>query len=397
MARVLWLTTQVPDFNLGGGNIRQAHLLASTAATHEVHLGVVGCLTDDELRASLAGVTELPVPPTPAPRHGVARRAAHVHNFLRRHPEDCVNQAVARAALQPVAAREEDFDLVCVEHGALGPLLSARRSAKWTATLHHLGSVQAEQLRAASTGFAARAYWAREASRARRLERWVVASYDRTFVCSDDDAARLAPGVQVVPNGVDIEKFSTGSRPRSPEIVFTGSLDYRPNIDGLRWFCDSVLPIVHRVVPDAMLQIVGHRPAPEVLAMAQRPGVHLHADVESVTPFLLAARVAVVPLHVGSGTRLKALEAMAARRPLVGTTIGLSGLGLVDGIHARIVDDADAFASAVVEALEGHNVAGLVANARRLVEERFSWSSIGRDFAAHLTALAASSTTTTRA
>ena len=350
MARVLWLTSQVPDRNLGGGNIRQAHLLAAAAATHEVHLAVVGRLADDELRRSLAGLTELPVP---APIHGNRRRAAHVRSFVQRQTEDCASQAAARAALRPAAGREADFELVCVEHGALAPLLPQRRRATWTVTLHYLASRQAEQARWVSTGFAGRSYWAREAGKARRFERWVAASYDRTFVCSDEDAAQLAPRAQVVPNGVDIDAFRPCPPPGRPTIVFTGSLDYWPNIDGLRWFCDSILPIVHRKVPDALLQIVGRRPSPAVMALTQQSRVQVHADVASVQPFLLGSRVAVVPLRIGSGTRLKALEAMSARRPLVGTTVGLSGLGLVDGVHSRIVDETEEFASAVVDALRG--------------------------------------------
>jgi polysaccharide biosynthesis protein PslH len=393
MARVLWLTAQVPDRDLGGGNIRQAHLLAAASSVHEVHLAVVGSLRDDGLRRSLAGVTELPVPPAQEPLRGYWRRAAHARSFVQRAPEDCVNQSEARAALRPVAEGEADFDIVCVEHGALGPLLPERRRATWTVTLHYLASRQADQLRRVSTGLAARSYWAREAGKARRAERWIAASYDRTFVCSDDDAARLVPRAEVVPNGVDLEAFGTGPLPSQPSIVFTGSLDYRPNLDGLQWFCDSVLPLVRDEVPDATLQIVGHRPSPAVRALALRPEVQLHADVPSVEPFVLGSRVAVVPLRIGSGTRLKALEAMAARRPVVGTTIGLAGLGLVDGVHARIVDDRGGFASAVIDALEGRRVAAMVADARRLVEERFSWSSIGRDYAARLTALASAPAT----
>jgi glycosyltransferase involved in cell wall biosynthesis len=142
-----------------------------------------------------------------------------------------------------------------------------------------------------------------------------------------------------------------------------------------------VLPLVRSEVPGARLDLVGMRPGPEVRALAANDGVDLHADVPDVMPYLQRARVAVVPLRVGSGTRLKALEAMAAGRPVVGTTIGLSGLGLVPGRHALFADDPVAVARAVVSVLQDDGLAaGLAAAGRTFVEERYGWDRIGELF-----------------
>ena len=97
-------------------------------------------------------------------------------------------------------------------------------------------------------------------------------------------------------------------------------------------------------------------------------------------PWLSRARVAVVPLRVGSGTRLKALEAMAAGRPLVGTTVGLEGLGVLDGVHALVADTAPAFAAAIVHALEDDGLAASLTTAGRLLAEDFEWTAIGESF-----------------
>ncbi|HMJ75431.1 MAG TPA: glycosyltransferase family 4 protein [Iamia sp.] len=389
MARVLWLTTQPPDLTGGGGNIRQAHLLAGVAADHEVHLAVVGHLEDDRLRASLARVTELSASPARPAARGLRRRAEHLRSVVQTEAADCVDQAAARARLARVAVEEADVDVVCVEHLALTPLLPARRTARWVATLHHLPSVQAEQAGAVSAGPAARWYWRREAGKARRRERWTAAAYDLTVVCSADDAARLPPGAAVVPNGADLDRVPATPVPETPVLVFVGSLDYRPNVDGARWLCREVLPIVRAARPNAVIRLVGHQPAPAVRELAG-PGVEVHGDVPSVDPFLLDARVAVVPLRIGSGTRLKALEAMAARRPVVGTAVGLAGLGVTDGVDALVADDAEAFAGAVLDLLDDDaRVARLVAGGRRLVEDRYGWPAIARRYADLLASSAA--------
>jgi glycosyltransferase involved in cell wall biosynthesis len=170
--------------------------------------------------------------------------------------------------------------------------------------------------------------------------------------------------------------------PAAPKIVMTGALYTGPNIDGATWFCDEVLPLVQASTPDVELDIVGAQPTDEVLALGRRRGVAVHADVPDVLPFLHASRVAIVPLRLGSGTRLKALEALAAGRPVVGTSIGLEGLDLVAGQHALVADDPRAFATAIVCLLgDDQLAAGLVAAGRRLVEDRYSWSHIADRFA----------------
>jgi glycosyltransferase involved in cell wall biosynthesis len=148
---------------------------------------------------------------------------------------------------------------------------------------------------------------------------------------------------------------------------------------GATWFCDQVLPLVQVVVPDVRFAVVGRHPAPEVMDLAGRAGVEVHADVPRMQPWLEWARVVVVPLHVGTGTRVKALEALAAGRPVVGTRIGLQGLDLVDGTHARIVDDPRAMADSIIELLtEDEHAEALVRAGRAHVEERYGWNRVAQ-------------------
>lgn len=214
----------------------------------------------------------------------------------------------------------------------------------------------------------------------------MVSRYDRVIAVSEADAQVLQPAdpgkVTVVPNGVELRDSTPAGLPADPVVVFTGALYTGPNRDGIGWFCREIWPIVLRDRPDARLLIVGSRPTPDVERLAGDPGVELIPDVPEIWGYLDRARVAIVPLRIGSGTRLKALEAMAAARPVVGTSIGLEGLGLVDGHHAAFADDPVSFAAAINRALSDESwAAALAKNGLRMVEDQYGWQSIGANFA----------------
>ena len=386
--RVLWITEEAPDRSLGGGNIRQAHLVEGLARRAEVTLLLFGTLGDDAVRAAVAEVVEVHGVPVPAPRRRTLRRL-HDLWIAWRGPREVALPARRRAAVRArLGPLEAEADLVVASH--LGMAVARPRDARvpWVAQLHHVTSARVEQERSVTPGRRQRWLLARDAVLARRVERRLLDELDAVVVVSDDDAALLTAGATprarllVAPNGVDVERYRQTPLPAGPTILMTGSFQYGPNVDGARWLCDEVLPRVRAEVPDATLALVGREPLPEVVALAGREGVALHADVPDMAPFLEAARVAVVPLRIGTGTRLKALEAMAAGRPVVGTTVGLEGLGLVAGVHAEVADDADAFAASVVRLLRDDGHAHALAEAgRELVVERYHWPVLADRFA----------------
>jgi glycosyltransferase involved in cell wall biosynthesis len=192
----------------------------------------------------------------------------------------------------------------------------------------------------------------------------------------------------VIPNGVDLDALRPTPLPVEPRILLPGHLAWQPNVDGAVWFCSEVWPSVQAAVPEATLMLVGREPAPAVLELAQVPGVSVHANVPSMAPYFESARVVVVPLKVGTGTRLKALEGMGAARPVVGTAVGLGGIGAVDGVHALFAEDPRSFGAAVIDTLRRDELAESLARAGRdYVAERFGWDRIGAEFVATVSEL----------
>jgi glycosyltransferase involved in cell wall biosynthesis len=383
---VLWVTEEVPDRSgaHGGGGVRQAHLLLALAQHHPTTLLVAGHVDDDGVRPAVAAVHEVdPGTPLSGRRAAIAVRLGH-------DPFDVV---LHRRAREAIAARIDELaagtDAVVLHHHALAPLLG--RCGRAVRVLHqfHVPHVEAAELAARAAPDRKRLL-RRNAEHAARLQRSAAARAEVLVAAAADDVPALvggatpAPRVVVAPNGVDLERFTPAPLPASPRVLLSGTLHHPPNVDGAVWLALEVWPNVRAAIPDATLEIVGRGPVPEVLAL-HRPeaGVSVHADVDDVLTHLHRARVAAVPIRFGTGTRLKVLEAFAAGRPVVTTTVGVAGIGG----HAMVRDDPAGFAEAVVTLLTDDSLASSLATAGRAhVESRFAWPAIGERFAEDLAA-----------
>lgn len=392
MVTAAWITPFPPDRNGGGGQIRQAHLLLGLAERASIHLICPGSVPDPAVRAAVTGLTEVEPPGTVwRDRHPWLRRATGVAALVgSRQPREVRWFGRYRPALA-AAIEHLTADVVLVEPIGLAPLLPRHRAGRWVLTFHNLPSRMAAQQAAVMPHPHQRWLFRRDATMAAAFERRAAAAFDAVITCTAADAAALASRgmTLVVPNGVDVGRFGPAPPPTEPRVVFTGALYTMPNIDGARWFCHEVLPLVRQAVPGVRVDLVGARPPPEVSALAAIEGVRVHSDVADVAPFLEAARVAVVPLRIGSGSRLKALEAMAAGRAVVGTSIGLEGLDLRPDQDVLLADDAASFATATIGVLTDDTLASTVADAgRATVEARFDWAPIASRFTDSVLAIA---------
>jgi polysaccharide biosynthesis protein PslH len=223
-----------------------------------------------------------------------------------------------------------------------------------------------------------------------RFENEACGRFDAVVAVSKEDRAQmkqeyLANAVFDVPTGVDTEFFRpSGKEPADPHnLVFTGSMDWLPNGDAIRFFTEQILPLIKQSVPDVTLTIVGRNPYPGLRELSKKDSsVILTGRVDDVRPYIERAAAYVVPLRIGGGTRLKIYEALAMEKPMVSTTIGAEGLPLKDGVELLIADTPEAFASAVVRLLQNTNEASQMARrAANRVRANFGWDGVSQRFA----------------
>jgi sugar transferase (PEP-CTERM/EpsH1 system associated) len=211
-------------------------------------------------------------------------------------------------------------------------------------------------------------------------ERKLARTFSHSLVCTPrelEDLRRLVPDAAAgcVCNGVDLDAFCPQSVEKIPgEMVFTGVMDYYPNVEGVVWFCREVLPLIRRKLPGATLTICGARPEARVQALAAIPGVTVTGRVVDVRPYMARASVAVVPLRIARGIQNKLLEAMAMGLPAVACSAAASGVEAMPGRDLFVADDPAGFAAETVRLLGDDGLRERVgAAARACVEAGYRW------------------------
>lgn len=234
--------------------------------------------------------------------------------------------------------------------------------------------------------------WRDQARKMERFERQTLRRFDAVVAVSERDARHFkmeygVPRVDVIPTGVDLDYF-THRVPRletqgSPTIVFTGSMDWLANVDGISFFMDDVWPMIQANCPSARMVVVGRNPPSKLVRAARDRGLpwHFTGLVDDVRPFVHESDIFIIPLRVGGGTRIKAYEAMAMGCPVVSTEIGMEGLPVLAGRDFLQSDTPEEFAKSVIHLIDSPaRRCELARNARTFVEENFSTVRVARVF-----------------
>lgn len=187
--------------------------------------------------------------------------------------------------------------------------------------------------------------------------------------------------VMVVPNGVDERYFAPVKADKKPgSMVFTGSMDWRPNQDGVKYFVEEIFPLIKRQIPVATFTVVGRKPPQWLQDLAHRvEGVTVTGTVDDVRPYIASSVLYVVPLRVGGGSRLKILEAMSMAKVVLSTTVGAEGLDVKDGVHVLLQDTPQDFADAACKVLMNpDNYLDCSTAGRTLILESYTWDAIAK-------------------
>jgi len=370
--------------SVGGFRLYGANLLRRLGARHQIDLVTLLPGSDgahlDWARPYCRSVHTIPLGPRPLlPR--VANLASTYSRGRALYPRREVASALERGR------RQGAWDVLHVEGTYAAALVDDSFQIPKILSAHDSRSLRAVEMRRCATTFGEKSYYRLRGLVDPRFERLIYPRFDRcVFVAPRDvEAAHAAaPGVRtaLIPNGVDAEHFHPMDVPKEPaSLVFHGHLGYLPNVDAVVTFAETTFPLVQRRVPGAVFHVIGAEPHPSVLALRSRPGIRLSPNLPDLRAAVCSSSVYVCLLRHGTGIKNKLLEAMAMGLPIVAHPGALEGIDGTEGTHMLAAAEPAPFAEHVVRLIQDRELATrLAAAGRRLVEERYAWTSRAREF-----------------
>lgn len=384
--RVLYVMPDLPYPPHNGGKIRNFNFIQMMAEKgHDVTLVASDRRPEEDGRAAALApfCEELIAVPLEEQQTLAAKRRVQLRSIASRHPyhRTCYFAPSMQKAIDRVVAAR-DYDVIHVAFAQMGyysfpreiPIVLDNHNAEFDL----LRRIYENEARPSIRKLYSYLEW-------KKFERDELANCraaQRCLVTSDRDKAIFEARLddtpfEVLANGVDLDFYApdTAAPVTDNVLLFTGTIDYFPNTEGLIFFFEEILPKIRAEVPDVRFVVAGRNPPPSVMRFAEEPGVTITGAVDDIRPYYRQAKIVVVPLRLGGGTRLKILEAMAMLKPVVSTSVGAEGNEAQDGEHLLLADDPASFAAAVVRLLgDDAERQRLEANGAKLVAETYDWN-----------------------
>jgi polysaccharide biosynthesis protein PslH len=375
-----------------GGKIRTGNILRGMkGGAFDLTLASPASSDAGRYKAEIAGVCDRFVSWPEAPRSRLRRVMA----LASRLPVAAATDRSAAGSAVVRRALAERPDVVVVDFPHADVLMPPERIGAPSVMFTHNVEAEIFERHAARERGLWRLVWADQSRKMVRLEGESLGRYDTVVAVSERDRNVLAsryglPVVEAIDTGVDLDFFAAGAGEPDPgpdggTLVFVATMSWAANVEGIHFLLDEVWPLLLAARPKLRAVIIGRNPPASLADKIRTRGVAvtLTGFVDDIRPHVAAANVYVIPLFVGSGTRIKAFEAMAMGRPVVSTALGVEGLDVTDGREFLRADDATAFAAAVLRLMDDAALRAQIAGAaRRLMEARFSWSRVAEQFEA---------------
>jgi len=393
--KILWVNPHFLHPTTKGGQIRTLEMLRHLNRWHEVHYVALENPAEPEgvKRSPEYCSKAYPIPHKLPPRGSASFAMQAAGNLIdplplaiTRYRSEQMKQEVARLlAVGKFDRLVCDFLFPAPNIPDLRKALLFQHNVETTIWDRHLQTARSVP---------ARAFFRIQRNRMARYEALACRESAHVVAVSSQDAERFRTMFQMkrvseVPTGVDVPYFTPPADCKpglpdqlKPDLVFVGSMDWLPNIDGCNYFIREILPIIRQKRPETTVAIVGRSPGSGILEMARSDSkLFVSGTVPDIRPYLWESAVSIVPLRIGGGTRLKIFEAMAARVPIVSTTIGAEGLPVEHGRNVYLGDSPETFAQHCLELLDSETARKQMAqNAYEMVSSRFSWEHAARVF-----------------
>ena len=386
--RVLFLTHRLPFPPNKGDKIRSFNILTHLTRYHEVH---VGCLLDDAADRAFVSKVREQVRSLVFAQIGRRwrRMLAGVRAMLlaRSVTVEYFHSSALQQQIDGLLERIPFDCLFCYSSPMAEYLFRSKHAGKVARALRVMDLIDVDSLKwrqyASRSPFWKAWIYRLEATRLTAYEQRVAREFNQVYVVSEQERSYLPLGaavanVRALSNGVNLEFFNPHHTVRATKgdfvLVFTGVMDYWPNVEGVTWFVERVFPLVQESIPEAQLLLVGSRPTPQVVRLGSVKGVTVTGFVEDVRDYLASADVCVVPLRIARGIQNKVLEAMAMGKPVVTTAQAFEGIRAIREVEIVVADGEAEFAAAVVALLrDAARARQIGVRARTCVERHYGW------------------------